>query len=479
MRLLALCLLPAFAAVVTGATPTPRVTRWRIAVLVGTAAVHLGLTIALWTGPAESAANGWFGDDALGLLVLTLVSVLFFVTAVYAVGYLQRATPRGGRAFVSGLLGFLAAMTVVSLSQHLAMLWVGLEATTFAVAPLIFHRHDRRSLEAVWKYLVISSVGIALALLGIFFLASAQHGVPGDPLIIGDLVAHARQLQPMWLRAAFVFLLVGFGTKMGLAPMHTWKPDTYGEAPALVGGLMAGALTSCAFLGVARITEVAMAAGLGPFVQPILLGFGLLSLATAAVFVIGQGDLKRLLAYSSVEHMGLLVLGLGLGGVGAYGTVLHLVNNGLTKGWLFLVAGNVVLATGASTAAGNRGLIRTLPVSGVLLVAGLFAVTGSPPFGLFLSEFTILRAAVDGGHVWIAIATLLLLAVIFVGMAVLILKMALGEPDANVPVVRESPWLVAGPIALASAVLLLGLYIPAPLQAALTHAAAALGGSAP
>ncbi len=479
MRLIALCLLPALAAVIAAATPSPRVTRWRVGVLVGTAAAHLALTLSLWGRGPASAVNGWLGDDALGLIVLTLVSVLFFATAIYTVGYLRRTTPRGGRVFVSGLLGFLSAMTVVCLSQHLAMLWVGLEATTFTVAPLIFHRHDRRSLEAVWKYLVISSVGIALALLGLFFLASAQHGVPGAPLILHDLTAHARRLQPSWLRAAFLFLLVGFGTKMGLAPMHTWKPDTYGEAPALVGGLMAGALTSCAFLGVARITQVAMAAGLGPFVQPVLVGFGLLSLATAAAFVIGQGDLKRLLAYSSVEHMGLLVLGLGLGGVGAYGSVLHVLNNGLAKGWLFLVAGNVVLATGTSSSAGTRGLIRTLPVSGVLLVAGLFAVTGSPPFGLFLSEFTIIRAAVGDGHWWIAVATLLLLAVIFVGMAVLILNMALGEPDPGVPVVHESPWLLAGPIGLAGAVLVLGLYIPAPLQRALVHAAMALGGRAP
>lgn len=479
MRLVALWLLPALAAALTALARSPRVTRWRVGLLVGTAAVHLALTATLWAGPPESAIHGWFGDDALGLIVLTLTSVLFFATAIYTVGYLRLATPRGGRVFAAGLLGFLAATTVVALSQHLAMLWVGLEATTFTVAPLIFHRHDRRSLEAVWKYLVISSVGIALALLGIFFLANAQHGAGGDPLILRDLVAHARELQPAWLRAAFLFLLVGFGTKMGLAPMHTWKPDAYGEAPALVGGLMAGALTSCAFLGVARITQVSVAAGLGPFVQPVLIGFGLLSLAVAAVFVIGQGDLKRLLAYSSVEHMGLLVLGLGLGGVGAYGSVLHLLNNGLAKGWLFLVAGNVVLATGTSASAGNRGLIRTLPISGVLLVAGLFAVTGSPPFGLFLSEFTIIRAAVDGGHWWIAVVTLLLLAVIFVGMAVVILNMALGEPDPRVPAVRESPWLVAGPIGLAGAVLLLGLYIPAPLQHALVRAAAALGGTAP
>jgi len=274
-------------------------------------------------------------------------------------------------------------------------------------------------------------------------------------------------------------LLVGFGTKMGLAPMHTWKPDTYGEAPSLVSGLMAGALTSCAFLGVARVTEVAMAAGLGSFIQPVLIGFGLLSLVVAAAFMLGQADVKRLLAYSSVEHMGLLVLGLGLGGIGAYGTVLHLINNGLSKGWLFLVVGNVVLATGSSAAAANRGLVRALPISGALLVLGLFAVTGSPPFGLFLSEFTILRAAVLSDHIWIAAAVLLLLALIFVGMASVVLGMAFGDSDRTQEPVRESPWLLAGPVALAGVVLMLGLYIPAPLQAAISHAAVALGGAAP
>jgi hydrogenase-4 component F len=303
--------------------------------------------------------------------------------------------------------------------------------------------------------------------------------VPGRPLVVADLVTHANQLHPAWLRAAFLFLLVGFGTKMGLAPMHTWKPDTYGEAPSLVSGLMAGALTSVAFLGVARITQIGMAAGLGSFMQPILLGFGLLSLAVAAVFIIGQNDVKRLLAYSSVEHMGLLVLGLGLGGMGAYGSVLHVLNNGLAKGWLFLVVGNVVLASGTSAAAQNRGIVRTLPVSGPLLVLGLFAVTGSPPFGLFISEFTILRAAIAGGHPWVAAVTLLLLAIIFVGMAALILEMALGDPPPALSPVRESLWLVAGPAAMAALVLALGLYIPRSLHDVLVLAAVALGGSSP
>lgn len=479
MRLLALWILPLLGGALALAIPTHRIGLARIGILVAVATAHLVLVATLWIVPAPPTLGGWFASDALGLVVLTLVSVLFFLTALYTVGYLQRERPRGGRVFVSAMLGFLAAMTVVTLSMHLALLWVGMEATTLTVAPLIFRRHDRRSLEAVWKYLLISSVGIALALLGTFFLSAAQADAPGRALILSDLVAHAGALHPGWLRAAFLFLLVGFGTKMGLAPMHTWKPDTYGEAPALVGGLMAGALTSCAFLGVARITEITMAAGLGSFVQPILIGFGLISLLVAAIFVIGQGDLKRLLAYSSVEHMGLLVLGLGFGGVGAYGSVLHVLNNGLSKGWMFLVAGNIVLASGSSAVAANRGLVRTLPVSGALLVLGLFAVTGSPPFGLFLSEFTILRAAIGAGHPWLAGVMLLLLAVIFIGMAVRILGMALGTPEPGTERVRESWWLVIGPIVLLLLVTMLGVYIPAPLEQVLTRAAVSLGGTAP
>jgi hydrogenase-4 component F len=478
MRLLVLCAIPLVTGLIVLGAPAFRGRRVPVALLVTVAAAHSALVASLWAVPAPPALGGWLAADSLGLTVLTVTSVLFLVTAIYVIGHVRLDAPRSGRLFAGCLLAFLAAASVVSLAHHLAMLWVGMEATTLSVAPLVFLRRDRRSLEATWKYLVVSSVGIALALLGTFFLASAQGGL-GRPLLLPDLIAHARELHPAWLRAAFLFLLVGFGTKMGLAPMHTWKPDTYGEAPSLVGGLMAGALTGCAFLGIARVTEVVAAAGLGPFAQPVLIAFGLLSLAVAATFIIGQGDVKRLLAYSSVEHMGLLVLGLGLGGVGTYGSMLHLVNNGLAKGWVFLVTGNIVLATGSATAARNRGLVRTLPASAALLVLGLFAVTGSPPFGLFVSEFTILRAAIDGGHPWIAAVMLLTLAIIFVGMAALVLGMALGEPAPGAVPVRESPWLVAGPVVLAAVVLMLGVYIPGPLQDVLTRAAVALGGRGP
>lgn len=474
MRLALLVILPVLAA---AAAYAYRSGRRRSTWLVAAAGVHLGLTISLWVHPGAPEFAGWLATDALGLVILTIVSILFAVVAVYAVGYLSTESPRGGRAFVSCLLAFLATTSLVALSHHLALLWVGMEATTLALAPLVFHRHDRHSLEAVWKYLVLSSVGIALALLGTFFLAAAQ--VQGRPLLIEDLLAGANTLQPGLLRAAFVFLLVGFGTKMGLAPLHAWKPDTYGEAPSLVAGLMAGALTSCAFLGLARVAQVMTAAGQGPFMQPVLLAFGMFSLLVAAAFMIGQTDLKRLLAYSSVEHMGLLVLGLGLGGTGVWGTVLHVLNNGLTKGLTFLTVGNIVLATGTSHAPSMRGMLRRLPVSGVLLLVGLFAVTGSPPFGMFVSEFTILGAAIGQGHPWVGLSMVVLLAIIFVGMARTILDVLYGDPGDHPPEPREGALRVAGPIVLALVALLLGLYLPAPLREVLARASDSLGGAVP
>jgi hydrogenase-4 component F len=477
--LVALVVLPALAALGAYAHQEKA---YRTVWLVAVAVLHLGLVGAVALNPPPPALGGWIAADALGLVVLGLVSAIFLAVALTTVGYLRREDPRGGRAFVSCLLAFLSAASLVAVSHHFALLWIGMEATTLAVAPLIFHRHDRRSLEAVWKYLVMSSVAIALALLGTFFLATAQSAVEGTgrPLVLEDLIAAAPLLHPAWLKGAFVFLLVGFGTKMGLAPLHTWKPDTYGEAPSMVSGLMASALTSCAFLGVARIMQVAVAAGIAAFARPPLIAFGVFSMGLATVFIVGQRDIKRMLAYSSIEHMGLLVLGLGLGGVGAYGTVLHVINNAITKTLVFLATGNIVQAAGTSNAADIRGLVRTVPVSGVLLLVGIFAITGSPPFGPFLSMFTILNAA-SSGHPWITVAMVLLLAIVFVGLATMVLGMLLGEPASAL---RRAPaptsvWLVGGPIALAALSLALGLYLPQPLQRVLAEAAASLGGHAP
>lgn len=481
MLLAGILLIPAFAAGIAYILPR-RATRF--AILLITSVIHFVLTSLLWVKPDAAAFGGWLRVDALALVVLTVISVVFLATSIYAVGLLGGEDPRGGRLFVSCLLAFLSTSSLVASSQHFALLWVGMESTTLAVAPLIFHRHDRRSLEAVWKYLVISSVGIAFALLAVFLLSTSQPVLPGTrALVLDDVLAGAGRLDKSWLRAAYVFALAGFGTKMGLAPLHFWKPDTYGEAPSLVGALMAGVLTSCAFLGLARFTEVAVAAGLADFVQPLLIAFGLVSLAIAAAFMIAQADVKRLLAYSSIEHMGLLVLGIGVGGVGAYGSMLHVLNNGVAKGMLFLVVGNLVLATGSSAAADLGPMFRLRPWSAMLLLFGLFAVTGSPPFGLFVSEFSIVSGAIRQQHWLVAGVLLALLSVIFVGIGGMFLRIVFGGrttvPLENTQYGSESAWMLAGPLALAALVVTLGLYIPRALQASLADAARLLGGTTP
>ncbi len=472
--LVALVVLPALVAALGWWLGTPGARR---VLLPGTAFAHLAATGFLWWLRPGPALGGWIALDALGLLVLTVTSLVFAAVALFATAYLDRRQGRGERAFVTCLLAFLAAATLVTVSQHLALLWIGMEATTLAMAPLVFYRRTRRSLEAVWKYLLLSSVGIALALFGTFFLAAAQGA--GQPLVVGELVAHADALQPGLLRAAFAFLLVGYGTKMGLAPVHAWKPDTYGEAPNLVAALMAGALTSCAFLGLARATQVMVAAHQLAFARPALLALGLASLVISAAFMIGQSDLKRLFAYSSIEHMGLLAIALAVGGVGSWGAALHLVNNGLVKAALFLAAGNVVLLAGTSEAAAVGGLARRAPWTAVLLFCGLLAVTGSPPFGMFPSEFAILGGVARAGYGWLALVMVVLLAIVFVSMGRMILRMVVSEAAPDAPRLVEPFRRVAGPVVLAALVLMMGLWLPGPLREALAQAATLLGGRTP
>jgi hydrogenase-4 component F len=265
---------------------------------------------------------------------------------------------------------------------------------------------------------------------------------------------------------------------MGLAPLHTWLPDAHSESPSVVSALLSGALLNCAFLGILRAHQVCVAAGLDRFSQSLLVTFGLLSMAFAAVFILGQADFKRMLAYSSVEHMGILALGVGLGGAGAFGMTLHAVNHSLTKACLFLAAGNILAVYRTKSVAGVRGLVKELPFSGVLWVVGFLAITGSPPFGPFLSELTILKAALDQGRGIVAVVYLALLAAIFIGMANLVMPMAQGRADEQSERSRrgEALWATLPPAALALVVLVLGVYIPPVMNDALHAAARSLGG---
>jgi hydrogenase-4 component F len=487
--LIALILLPTLAALAAFAI---RADRLRRALLVAVALGHSTLTALAWRTPPTPVFGGWLALDALGLLFLALTSGLFLLVAIYSVGYLVREphdphrdfeenaifTDAPEARFVACLLFFLASMTVVTASQHLGVIWVAVEATTLASAPLIaFHRHHR-SLEATWKYLLICSVGIALALLGTFFLGVAAARLhDGDAsMVLADLLAGAGSLQPSWLKAAFILLLVGYGTKMGLAPLHTWLPDAHAEAPSVVSALLSGALLNCAFLAILRAQQIVVAAGHGEFSRKLLVALGLVSLAMAVVFIIRQTDFKRLLAYSSVEHMGIMALGVGLGGVATGGALLHAVNHTVAKGMLFLVAGNILALVHTKAVRDVRGLAHVLPISGALWLAGLLAITGSPPFGTFLSELTIARGAFEAGRFWVGAAYLVGLAAAFIGMGRAMLGMVQGEPAPVAEAVREPALAVAPALVLVAVSIVLGLWLPEGLVRVLEAGSALLGG---
>jgi len=458
--------------------------------LVGVAAVHLLLTATLAWNPPPLSEHAWLGVDHAGLLMLVITSLLFLATSIYTAGYLRQEYSRHHHDTSEGflfsaqpkaihigcMLLFLAAMSGAALSHHFGLYWVFMEATTLASAPLIyFHRHHR-SLEATWKYILICSVGIALALLGNFLLAVAATGMEaGHPtLVFSSLLAHATLLHPVWLKAAFLFMLVGYGTKMGLAPMHSQLPDADSEAPPAAAALLSGALLNCAFLGIYRIHLLCVANGLGRFSHNLLMFLGLLSIGVAAVFIIRQRDFRRMLAYSSIEHMGIIALGVGLGGIGVFGAALHVICHSLTKASLFMVAGNIFTAYDSKFVADVRGLKRAQPITAVLWLGGFLAITGSPPFATFLSEFTILKAALDGGFYAIGALYLGLLGLIFIGMVNNVIPMTQGIPSklSAESQSHEPAWSVAPAGILLTLMILLGLWLPRPLNGMLTSMSA-------
>ncbi len=476
MLLLGLIALPLVAALVAALTPSARLRPLVVAV---TAVLHLAGTLAVRSG--DAVLGGWFAADALGRLVLVVVSVLFTLCALYGVGYLRLRKERSNLVFCVCLLTFLSMTTAITVAQHLAVVWVAVEGATLSTAVLVYFNHNARSIEAAWKYLVIGSVGIALALLGSLFVAyAALRGASGDEsLLFGALLEHGTALSRPWLRAGFVLLVVGYGTKMGLAPMHTWKPDVYGEAPGIIGALLAGGMTNCAFLALLRVYRVMQAAGEGAFARELFLGFGLASMAVAAAFMAGQRDFKRMLAYSSVENMGILVIGTGIGGIAVVGALLHVVSNAFTKAVLFLSAGNIHRAYGSKTIDKVSGALRRVPWSGALFLAGFFAVTGSPPFGPFVSEFTILSGAMSERRFVSAALFLLFLAVIFVGMGATVLAVVQGPVSAagGTTDFRDTFWRVAPALAALAIVVMMGVWIPDAVYGLVLAAAKSLEGA--
>lgn len=442
--------------------------------LIATAVSHMMLTLYTWISPPKPMLDNWLSLDDIGHFVLTITSFIFLLCAFYTLGYLSHEK-KGWRQdfagqfrfinapearFVGCLLLFLSSMTLVAVVQHLGLLWVAIEATTLASAVLIYYHRHKSSLEATWKYLVICSVGIAIALLGNFAFSIASGSSNHLPLILSSLLEKSNQLSVPWLRAGYIFFLVGYGAKMGLAPMHTWLPDAYSESPSPVSGLMSATLPNCAFLGVFRGHQVMVAAGQGDIAGDLILVLGFFSVFIAAVFIIQQGDFKRLLAYSSVDNMGIIAIGLGVGGTGAYGAILHMINHAFVKGALFLVAGNILFHFRTKSTYEVSGLLQRIPISGTLWIAGVLAILGMPPFGLFVSKFMIIKSVFDNLGIWPGCLLVLLLGIVFIGMTTTALSMAQGTCSLGAQRQQEASWSFLPSAILLVCAMLLSFYIP-------------------
>jgi len=441
--------------------------------------VHTVLTFWMLFDPPAVAPGAWLAFDPLARAVLPAVSLLFLACAAYGVSYLRVRGERPNRVFVALLLALLGLLSAGHQARHLGLLWIATEALTLAAVPLLHFNGTARAFEATWKYLLVGGTGIALSLLGSFCLGYASlHGGGGGDLTFAALTAQGAGLSRPWVLIAWVLLLAGYGTKMGLAPMHTWKPDTYGEAPGIVSAMLAGGVTTVAFTAILRVRAVVAAAGDGAIADHTLVAIGLFSMIVAALFLLGTRDFKRMLAYSSVEHMGVLALGAALGRAGVWAALFHVWGNSLAKGALFLSAGNIRRAAGGRTLDEVRGMATLTPRSAALFVTGMFVVTACPPFGPFFSELRIVRAAFETHHGAAGAVFLGCLLFAFFGLTRVVFAIVDGRPRPGLHATArrypETLGVILPPLALLAAVLGIGLALPEVLREAWTAAVAQL-----
>jgi len=367
---------------------------------------------------------------------------------------------------------FIGAMLLVISTPNLGVIWIGIEGTTLATTLLVGFYRKKQAIEATWKYVIICTVGISFALVGTLLLYAASTQVLGQGLAALDfrvLDGVASELNNIFVRLGFLFAFVGYGTKVGFVPMHSWLPDAHSQAPSPVSALLSGVLLNCALYSILRWHALVRQTPLGPdFSGNLLILFGLLSLGVMAGFILLQKDIKRLLAYSSVEHMGIMALGFGLGTpVSIWGASLHLFLHALTKSSLFVVIGRIVQKTETRHIFKIRGLFQVWPYTALLLLLGLLAITGTPPFGTFRSELSILRDFFSTGHPVIGFIAILFLAIVFIGFLYYFLGMLFGEaPERLERGEGKGVLLLSLPLLI---VFGLGIFMPESLNNALAQ----------
>ncbi|GLP97314.1 hydrogenase 4 subunit F [Paraferrimonas sedimenticola] len=416
------------------------------------------------------AQNNWLYIDGLSGLFLAVLGLVSLLTGMYSIGYINHEYKHGELSgekvsLYYGLFNlFIASMLVAVTANNVIMMWIAIEATTICSVFLVGLYGQRSSLEAAWKYIVICTVGLAFGLFGSILTYANASAVLADPtnaIFWTEIHQNAQALDTSLVHLAFVFVLIGFGTKVGLFPMHAWLPDAHSEAPSPVSALLSAGLLNCALLIVLRY-YIITAKSIGPaFPQTLLLIFGFMSVAVAAFYIITQRDIKRLLAYSSVENMGLITLAIALGPLGVIAGLLHVINHSLAKTLMFCGAGNILLKYGTRDIGIVKGILRVAPLTGVLVVVGALALGGVPPFSIFVSEFTMVTAAIGADRIWFAILLLLLLTVVLGGLAYMAAQCVMGEKPEQVERGELGFMTLAPMAAIVVMLVIMGTAIPA------------------
>ncbi|MDD5414702.1 MAG: proton-conducting transporter membrane subunit [Smithellaceae bacterium] len=422
--------------------------------------------------------NQLFSVDALGAIVMLIIALVGLAATIYSVQYLRDETAKEIVGFTRVkqyfiLLNlFLAAMFMAVVSSNPVITWISVEATTLSTAFIISFYNKPSAMEAAWKYLIINSIGLLLGFFGtlLYFTSSPGTGEAGFTTW-NILLSNAAHLNPLIIKIAFIFILIGYGTKVGLVPMHTWLPDAHSKAPAPISALLSGVLLNVALMVVLRFKLITDAVVVQSFSQHLLIVFGFLSIVIAALINFTQKNYKRLLAYHSIENMGIAALGFGFGGLGVFMAILHMIYHAVVKSALFLSAGTILLKYCSSKIIKVKGVLTALPITGILFLAGFFIITGTPPFGMFLTKVLILSVGIKDYPV-VGIASLFFAAMLFIAFFDHATAMVFGEKTAGIETGEGSIWLLIPPLALIAVVVCLSFYIPPFLSTLINQAAA-------
>ena len=413
--------------------------------------------------------NDYFSIDALGAIIISLIAFIGFIAALYSTAYLRRETEKGIIGFEKVRLYFIlfnlfiAAMLLAASTSNPIIMWIAIEGTTLSTAFLISFYNKPSAMEAAWKYLIINSIGLLLGFFGtLLFYTALTHG-EGIAFSWDSLMDSAKNLDPMIAKIAFIFILVGYGTKTGLVPMHTWLPDAHSKAPAPISGLLSGLLLNVAMLAILRFKVAADAAIGGQFTDNLLIWFGLISIVLASFIIMVQKNYKRLLAYSSIENMGIAALGFGFGGIGAFAAILHIIYHALAKSLLFFSSGNIFLRYSSTKIAKVKGMLSVIPATSLVFIIGFLTIVGVPPFGIFMTKFYILSEGLKIHPVQTIIA-LAAFVIIFIGFLTHAAALLFGNAPEEISKEKENKWTIIPLAVLIIAFAVLSVYLPPPLK---------------